>query len=289
MKSPLIFFTKHLGNATAEQYIDYARQFGCDGFDIACRPGQTVTPDNVKTALPKLVKQLSAAGLVVPMLTGEGNLLEPTNSTAEPILAAMQESGVKLLKIGYFQIKHRAEDYWEKIAYIRTQFEGWVRLGEKYGVRICYHTHSGSHIMGINAAAVMHFLHGFDPKWVGAYLDPAHLLLDGEHPDMAFNMVKRYLAIVGLKDARKEPSNINYGWKYTFCRAGHGDVDWPNFLEILRLANFTGPISIHAEYERYMPSAIKGDKSVWFASLKGEFDFYRKLRDGTANIEMRVS
>jgi len=280
MKCPLIYFTKHLGNLTAEQMIEKAQQFRCDGFDLACRSGQTVTPENVSSTLPKLVKQLHSAGLVVPMITGNGNLLEPTDPTAEPILGAMQEAGVTLLKMGYFPINNKTEDYWEKVAYARNQLEGWARLGERYGVRICYHTHSGGDSMGINAAAVMHLLHGFDPRWVGAYLDAGHQLLDGEHPDIAFNMVKRYLAIVAVKDARKEPDNVNAGYKYTFCRAGRGDVDWQNYFENLRLVNFQGPISVHGLYERYMASFLKGDKSQYFASLHSEFDFFRRYRDG---------
>ncbi len=286
MKCPLVYFTKYLGNLTVEEMIEKGHQFGCDGFDLACRPGQTVTPENVRTALPKLVKQLHTAGLEIPMVTAD--VITATQPATEPILGAMQEAGVKLLKIGYFSIDNKTEDYWEKVAYIRNQFEGWVRLAERFGIRICYHTHSGGTLMGLNASAVMHFLQGFDPKLVGVYLDPAHLLLDGEHPDIAFNIVKHYLAVAALKDARKEPSNTNAGYKYTLCRAGHGDVDWQNYFENLRSIGFQGPLSVHAQYERYMDSVKAGDKSLYFASLRGEFDFFRRYRDGQQPVEMRV-
>src|SRR6185503_18945307 len=99
--------------------------------------------------------------------------------------------------------------------------------GEKHRVKVCYHTHSMRQFMGLNAAAAMHLVQGFDPRWIGVYLDPAHLLLDGEHPDIAVNMTKRYLAIIGIKDSRKTRSPIGAGYAYTFCKGGCGDVDWP--------------------------------------------------------------
>src|SRR5262245_28264000 len=150
-RSPLIFFCKYFRDYSIEQLIELAQRSGFEGFDIPCRPGMTVSPQNVATLLPRAVKQMAAAGLVVPMLTGAGNLLEPSDPTALPILRAMQESGIGLLKLGYYSINNETEDYWQKVDYIRKQFDGWAALGEKHRVKVCYHTHSQAHIMGLSA------------------------------------------------------------------------------------------------------------------------------------------
>jgi sugar phosphate isomerase/epimerase len=278
LRMPLVCFSKHFQRLTVDDLVEKAAQLGFEGYDLCCRPGYAINPDNVRPALPKAVRQFRKAGLVVPIVTGSGDLLEPTDRTAEPILAAMHESDIALLKLGYFRIHNATEDYWEKVAYIRRQFEGWAKLGEKFGVKICYHTHSHPAHMGLNAAAVMHLVQGFDPRWIGVYLDPGHLLIDGEHPDIAFNMVKRYLAIVALKDARKESNPIGGGYRQTLCRAGLGSVDWANVFENLRRVKFDGPLSVHAEYNRHYPHTAQGE-AEYVASLKDEFAFFKRLRD----------
>jgi len=278
---PLVFFTKHFATMTVGEWIEKAHRLGFEGFDVACRPGHTIHPDNVRAALPKAAKQFRDAGLVLPMLTGAGDLLEPTDRTAEPILAAMQESGIGLLKLGYFSIDNATQDYWERVDYARRQLEGWARLGEKFRVRICYHTHSQPMWLGLNAAAIMHLVNGFDPRWIGVYLDPGHLIIDGEHPDIAVNMVKRHLAAVGLKDMRKEPNPIGPGCRMIITRAGLGFVDWPNFFANLRRVGFEGPLSVHAEYNRNYPQNAKGE-AEYVASLAEEFAFFKRMRgDGS--------
>jgi sugar phosphate isomerase/epimerase len=278
-KLPLVFFPKSFRSLNVEQLIALAHKVGFEGYDICCRAGFAVNPDNVRTALPKAVKEFARAGLVAPMVTGEGSLLEPSDSTAEPILAAMQEAGVGLLKLGYFHINSATEDYWEKVDAIRRTFAGWAKLGEGFGVKICYHTHSGPTSMGMNAAAVMHLVNGLDPRWIGVYLDPGHLLMDGEHPAIAVNMVKRYLAIVGLKDMRKEQNPVGYGYRMMLCKTGRGQVDWPAFFGALRQVAFTGPLSVHCEYNRNYPPHPSGEHPDYVPSLADEVRFYRQWRD----------
>src|SRR5690349_18383188 len=108
-KAPLVHFTKHFQGRSIDDMIREAPALGCEGYDLCCRAGHAVSPDKVRTALPKAARQLREAGLVVPMLTGDGGLLEPTDLTAEPILAAMQESAIGLLKLGYFTIDNAKE------------------------------------------------------------------------------------------------------------------------------------------------------------------------------------
>ncbi len=277
-KLPVISFNKHFQALTVEQLIEQAHQLGFEGYDLCCRAGYVVNPDNVRAALPKAVDQLQRAGLVVPMLTAAGDLVEPTQPTARPILAAMQEAGIGLLKPGYYTIDNAKDDYWEKVDYVRRQFDGWAKLGEKHGVKICYHTHSHPSLMGLNAAAVMHLVQGFDPRWIGVYLDPGHLIIDGEHPDIAINMVKRYLAVIGLKDMRKEQNPIGPGYRMIITRAGLGFVDWENFFVNLRRVNFTGPLSIHGEHDRNYPQNEQG-KAEYVASLAHEAALFKRLRD----------
>src|ERR1043166_7376180 len=77
-KVPVVFFTKHFQGRTIDDLVREGPKLGCEGYDLCCRAGHAVNPENVRAALPKAAKQLRDAGLVVPMVTGDGHLLEPT-------------------------------------------------------------------------------------------------------------------------------------------------------------------------------------------------------------------
>ncbi|MCC7519518.1 MAG: sugar phosphate isomerase/epimerase [Verrucomicrobiae bacterium] len=276
-KHPLIYFHKSLRVSGIAGMIEAAHKLGFEGYDLCCRAGFPVHPGNIRAALPEAVKQFQREGLVVPMLTGEGGFVEPTHPTAEPILGAMQAAGIGLIKLGYFHFNPQ-EDYWDKVSVIRRHFDGWARLGEKYGVRVCYHTHSGPH-MGINAAAVMHLVNGCDPRWIGVYLDPGHQVIDGELPDMAIHMTRRYLAIVGLKDMRKEQNPVGPGHRSVIVRAGLGMVDWVGVFTALARVKFEGPLTVHGEFGRNFPPHPQGEHPDFLPALAEEVRFYRRLRD----------
>ncbi|MBI2194902.1 MAG: sugar phosphate isomerase/epimerase [Planctomycetes bacterium] len=274
----LIFFTKAFPELGIDGWIDLAQRSGMEGLDLCCRPGYPIHPGNVERALPAAVAGIESAGLVLPMVTAPGDLVQPGDPRSHPILAGMQAAGVRLLKLGYFHVDNAREDYWVKVGEVRRALEGWAMLARDFGVKVCYHNHSGASSMGINAAALMHFVHGLDPESVGVYLDPGHLLLDGEHPDIAFNMVKGYLAIVGLKDAAKERNPVGDGWRYSFPRAGHGDVPWNAVFDHLVRLGFHGPLSVHAEYDRHYAHTKPGHPPGYLESLAEEVGFFRQRR-----------
>ncbi|MFQ6049248.1 MAG: sugar phosphate isomerase/epimerase family protein, partial [Phycisphaerae bacterium] len=143
------------------------------------------------------------------------------------------------------------QDYWRQVELIRSALEGFSRLGQRHGVTACYHTHSGG-FYGSSCGALMHLLRGFDPKLVGAYLDTGHLAVEGEDFTMGLAMVGPYLAAVAAKDLRKVPdANTDPPtWSGKHVKLGEGFFNWRQGLEALRAAGFSGPLSIHGEYEQ---------------------------------------
>ncbi|HUU96976.1 MAG TPA: TIM barrel protein, partial [Phycisphaerae bacterium] len=175
----IIVFSKAFREKTVDELIRLAQSYGLEGFDLCVRPGYPVSPDNAASALPDAVKRLNAAGLAVPMVTGNFDLLEPNHPTAKPILAAMDAAGVRLLKLGYFGFDPRKQDYWQEVDRIRRLLDGWQKLSREHNVKVCSHTHS-RRCMGLNCGLLMHLLSGFDPQCIGAYIDPAHMVVEGE-------------------------------------------------------------------------------------------------------------
>ena len=254
-----ILFSKMLKEKSITELSELAQSIGLDGYDLCVRPGYAVSPDNAATALPEAVAFMRKQGLDIPMITGNFDLLEPSHPTALPLLSAMDKAGIRLLKLGYFLFKPETLDYLKEVDRIRRIFEAWQPLARKYGVKICYHTHS-DRCMGLNAGAIMHLLDGFDPACIGAYIDPGHFVVEGEAFDSALAMVRSHLAIVATKDVRLErvEKNGHGSIKSHWVPAGEGMVDWTAVFSELRGINYNGPVSIHCEFEvspaEFLPS-----------------------------------
>ncbi|MCY3022093.1 MAG: sugar phosphate isomerase/epimerase [Planctomycetota bacterium] len=270
----LVLFTKFLKDKDAAGLVAVAKKHGLDGYDLCVRDGYVVSPQNAGTALPVLVKALAAEGLSVPMVTGPGDLVRPDHPSAEKILAAMRTAGVPLLKLGYV-LHDPATDYWERVAETRRAFATWEKLGEKHGVRIMYHTHSchdKSYYLGLNCAALMHLLRDFNPQYIGAYIDAGHMTVDGEPFAFGVSMVRQYLAAVALKDvACSREQNGDEGRKHLlWVPAGEGVVAWSQVFAELRRIGFTGPLSVHCEFEAKGPADFqtKMEREIAYFSSK---------------------
>jgi sugar phosphate isomerase/epimerase len=246
----LIVFSKFFKEKTVDELIQLAHEYEFEGYDLCVRPGYPINPDNAASELPAAVKKMQESGLAIPMVTGNFDLLASDHPTAKPILSAMDKAGVRLLKLGYFGFDPLKQDYWEEVARIRNIFSGWQKLGAAYNVKICYHTHS-MRCMGLNCSCLMHLLDGFDPKTIGAYIDPGHMVIEGEEFPVGVAMVRQYLSIIGIKDSivvRQE--DHGHGKKLArFVPAGEGMVDWTGVFTELKRVDYNGPISIHCEFE----------------------------------------
>ena len=245
----LILFSKMLKEKTIPELAELAPRLGLEGYDLCVRPGYPVSPDNAATELVKAVRLLGEAGLAIPMVTGNFDLLRTDHATAAPLLAAMEQAGVGLLKLGYFGFDPLKQDYWQEVEQIRRAFEAWEKLGTRHGVKVCYHTHS-HRCMGLNAGTMAHLLRGFDPRYIGAYLDPGHLVVEGEEFAVALAILRDYLSILALKDVRLDrvEKEGHGSVKAEWVEAGQGMVDWTTVFADLKRIGFAGPFSVHCEF-----------------------------------------
>ena len=267
----LVFFTKTLKALSVEEYLQKAHTLQLDGFDLCVRPAYAINPDNVESALPAFTAAARQDGLDVAMLTT--NMADPADAGSERILRAMDKAGVRLAKLAYYYFgRQKDADYWAEVEKLRVRFGAWEKLARQYHVKLLYHTHSadeeGPNYMGSNAASQMHLLNGFDPACLGAYIDPAHQRVEGEQFDYAVAMTRKYLAAVALKDVGLAWDEKHYRVVRKWLRAGEGLVEWDLvFSELVRI-NFTGPISVHAEY-------TSANETEFFAHLPLEIAFFR--------------
>jgi len=264
----LILFSKAFKDRNIKELIELAHGYGLDGYDFCVRPEYPVNPDNVADKLPEAASLFAKDGLSIQMVTGNFDLIFPDHPTARPILSAMDKADIRLLKMGYFFFNPGKQDYWQEVDKIRTAFEGWQKLGREYNVKICYHTHS-SRCMGFNASALSHLINGFDPRYIGAYIDTAHMAIEGEEFCFGIDIIKKYLSIVALKDVLLTREAVgDHGRKaMSWVTAGNGMVDWTAVFSDLRRVGYKGPLSIHCEFS--VPEA------EFMNAVKREVEFFR--------------
>ncbi len=275
----IVFFSKFLKELDVDGLIVAGQRLGLEGWDLAVRPGYVVNPDNVATALAPAARKLAAAGQPVLDVTGNFDVLWPDGPQVRPLLQGMQAAGVPLLKLGYFIVDVTKQDYWQEVERIRQALSGWEKLGREYGVMILYHTHSGQGFMGLNCAALMHLLKDFDPQHIGAYLDPGHMLVNGEPFPFGLAMAKQYISMLGLKDYKPHHQIVNVGepegklnWECVL--AGQGGVSWSVVFGELAKINFHGPCSVHAEFE-----APRHAAHLFLEMAKADVTYFKLKRD----------
>ncbi len=226
-----------------------AQELGFDGIDVSVRTGHPVNPDNAATALPEAVAGWKARGLVCPLATAPVALVNPDAPEVEPLYAGCAAAGVPRLKIGFFPFRP-GDDYWQLVHTARHALQGFARVGEKYSIQTVYQIHSGP-VLGSNCAGLMHLLRDLDPRWVGAYPDLGHMVLDGEDYPMGLAMVREYLSIVAVKDAyhAPQPAGSEPPFVPRFVPLGRGAVNWHRALGALKALGFDGAFSVHTEYQ----------------------------------------
>jgi sugar phosphate isomerase/epimerase len=240
-------------------YAELARavkQIGFEGVDLTVRPGGHVLPERATEDLPRAMDAIRAEGLSVPMITT--GLVTAADPAARPTLSTAARLGVALFKPGYWQ--YRASDNVEaRIAEVRAVAAGLVALGKEYGIAAGFHNHSGDYV-GEAVWDARAIIGDMDPRWIGYYFDPCHATAEGGLGgwSIALRMVLPRLKMIALKDFYWDKTGGK--WNMKMCPLGEGMVDLPRVFSMLAAARFTGPLSLHVEYEPAdMPAAIARD------------------------------
>jgi len=249
----LLMFSKMLkdaGNLSVDQVGDCVTEMGFDGVDLTVRPGGHVAPEEVTERLPEAIDTLKSKGLVVPMITT--GITGAEEDHAEEIFRTASECGVRFLKLGYWRYREfgTIRDQIEKA---RGQLGGLEALSRRHGVTAALHTHSGPNLTA-NPAVVHMLLQDHDPRWLGAYIDPGHMAVEGGKSGwkMGIDLLDRYIKLVAIKDfgwfRETDRRTGEKGWVNRLVPLGEGIVPWPEVFRCLREIGFDGCVSVHSEY-----------------------------------------
>lgn len=241
----LCIFSKHMAQFNYEELGKHAKQLGFDGVDLTVRAKGHVLPERAAQDLPRAVETIRSHGLSVPMITT--NILTAQERETRPILSTAGRLKVPFWKLGYH--RYKAGQVEAKLKEMRGVVEQLTALSKEYGITGGFHNHSGDYV-GSPIWDTRAIIEGLDPKWIGYYFDPAHATIEGGFGGWKISqeIVSPQLKMVALKDFFWA-KDAKGKWKVNWCPMGEGMVDWPAVFSKFASSGFTGPLTLHVEYE----------------------------------------
>lgn len=272
-KPPVVLFSKHLGGTGYTELADHLVELGYDGTDLTVRPGGHVLPERVEEDLPKAVEAVRKVGLEVYMITT--NISSMQDKQTEPILKTASKLGIPFYRIGDFGYD-RNRPWFPQLQEWNAKFKDLAAMNADYNITAGYHNHSGKYRIGGSIWDLHHMLDGVDPQWFGSNYDMGHAMLEGSGGawETNFHLIKDRIKMSAVKDCvwRKTEDR---GWRSGWAPIGEGMVDWRRVLELMKEAGFSGPFSIHFEYD--IPGASKEEEHKnHLAALKQDLQTLRE-------------
>ena len=271
-KPTLCLFSKHLPWMGYAEMARFLKGMGFPGVDLTVRPKGHVLPENAARDLPKAHEALKAEGVDVPMITT--GLLSNDDPAARPTLYTAAKLGIPFFKLGYYRYRDLSQ-LEAKLAEVKPQVDSLAALAEHAGICGGFHNHSGAYV-GSAVWDSYSLLEDVNPAAVGFYFDPCHATIEGGKAgwEISFARVAPRLKMVACKDFYWE--KVKGKWEAVMCPLGEGMVDYPKFFQKLAGTGYTGPISLHVEYEIDGPTAAaKREKEL--AAIEKDFGYLKKV------------
>jgi len=250
----LLMFSKMLkevGKLSVDEAGDRIAEMGFDGVDLTVRPGGHVLPEEVIGKLPEAVDILKSKDLTVPMITT--GITDAKEKYAEDIFRIASRCDVKFLKLGYWPYEGFGK-LKEQIESVRVRLKGIQDLSKRYGITAAIHIHSGNSLSA-NPAVVWMLLQDYDPDYLGAYIDPGHMAVEGSLSGwrMGMDLLSQHIRMVAVKDfgwfQERDEKTGKKRWRLDLVPLGDGLVPWPQVFTYLQQIKFDGPVSVHSEYK----------------------------------------
>ena len=246
-----VLFTDNLAKLKIADACSEAKRAGFDGLDLTLRPGGHVLPENAEMGLAEAKRLADEQGMTIPMAT---TAISDTDSPhAEAIFAAAAHYGARKLKLGYWRYEPFGT-LTEQLDDARAKLERLTKLAAKYSVLPCVHIHSGPFLH--NGGPMLYLiLRDFDPKLVGAYIDPMHMAVEGGLSgwEMGLDLLAPWVALVGIKNfrwverGRDDKGQMTFATDYVPLQDGVAPL--PRFVERLKQLKYDGVVSFHSEYK----------------------------------------
>ena len=273
-KPPVVLFTKHLAWMGYDELADSLAELGFDGADLTVRPGGHVLPENVEEDLPKATEAIRKAGRDVMMISTR--ISDPDDKHTEPILKTASALRIPFYRIGAWHYQ-KDRGILEQLREYTPKLKALAAMSAHYNIRAGYHNHSGPRYIGGPIWDLFVMLRGVDREWIGSNFDTGHAVAEGGGGawETNFKLISNRIKMSAVKDFiwEKDPKR---GWQRRFPPVGQGMVNWPYALRLFKGIQFTGPFSMHFEYD--IPGDTEEEKRKnHLAAFRRDLGVFRRL------------
>jgi L-ribulose-5-phosphate 3-epimerase len=221
------------------------RDLGADGCDLSVQPGGHVVPEQVPVDLSRSIEAITGVGLDVPVITTSYTSLE--SATVRNVAAIAGDMGVPLFRAGHW--KYGAAEPEARLAEVQRDMAGLVALARAANLSVLVQNVAGDSVGG-STWDLYSILRSTDPRYAGFDFDPGYATEEGGAGawQVALRLVLPRVKMITARDFFWS-KDVQGSWKPQPCPLGEGMVDWPKVFAALARARFTGPVSLHLEYE----------------------------------------
>jgi L-ribulose-5-phosphate 3-epimerase len=241
----LCAFSQNLARVHYPELGSIAAQIGYEGVDLTVMIGGHVDPRVTNVDLVRAFESIRGAGLELPIITT--NITTLADPTAYPVLYLTGQSQINLFRLGFWPYGE-GRDIEQRLNTVRRELMQIVTLGRRCGIAALFPNKAGAFV-GEAVWDTQTIIADMDPRWVGFDFDPAHATAEGGAGgwETAMRLALPRVKAFSLQDFYWKKDGRD--WKMQMCPMGEGMVDWKKFFALASAAKFTGPISIHMEYQ----------------------------------------
>lgn len=183
-----------------DEIAEAAIEMTCGGVQptVQAYPGH-IDPVKVATELPAFVKTMQKHGLRVKQIRG-GNQTSADAPNLEAMVAAMGQSGATHYWCGTDNYDF-TKPILPQLDAIKRKVEAFVKLNQKHGTTLMYHTRAGANSVGAVVWDLLYVMKDFDPKHVGFHWDTGHMALHGGNMwELLMRTTGPYVVAMSWKD-----------------------------------------------------------------------------------------
>src|SRR5947209_7925132 len=249
-------FARTFSRPTVEGVFDAVRehQLDCVQFNMACA-GLPALPDEIAPSLATRIHEASMSrGIEIAAVSGTYNMIHPDLKVRQAGLRRLQTLASACHGMGTSVITlctgtRDPENMWrwhpenaspQAWSDLLSSMEAAVRIAEEEQVTLAFEPEQANVVS--TAAKGRALLAAMPSPHLKVVMDPANLIVPDDKRQVslvleeAFDLLSEYIIIAHAKDR---------GADGTFQAAGEGILDYDQYLHLLRVAAFDGPLILH--------------------------------------------
>jgi sugar phosphate isomerase/epimerase len=245
MTTPSIsIFSKHLHWLDLENMAIQSARMGFDGVDLTVRPGGHVHPEMVEDDLPKTAELCSNAGVDITMICT--SIQDVSQPTTEKIIKTASQLGINYYRMDWYHydrsitIENNLENFYLKM-------KDLTDLNEHYQIKGSYQNHDGKWF-GAQVWDLGIIVKKIDSEWFGVQYDILNANIEGTKSwPIGLEWIAPYIHTIDIKDGNWFKKDTE--WIVKYLPIGEGNVDFQQFIRLLKNFKIDVPFSMHFEQE----------------------------------------